>query len=70
MKTAIADHTPKGDMLEANPVGSEEQEQARLEIAQIQRGLDASGNPFAPRTAHADFMSELKTELLHRRDVS
>ena len=31
---------------------------------------NASGNPFAPRTAHADFMSELKTELLHRRDVS
>jgi hypothetical protein len=35
-------------------------------LGRIQRGLAAANDPTAPRTTHADFMAELKAELLSR----
>jgi hypothetical protein len=47
----------------------EEADAARQIKAHIQRGLDASNNPAAPRTGHADFVAELKAELMSRINV-
>lgn len=69
MKTAILDQVPKGDDLTRAIFEVEEHENARYVKAQIQRGLDASNDANAPRTTHADFMAELKAELMRRIDA-
>ncbi|GGX54740.1 hypothetical protein ACO0LB_20145 [Undibacterium sp. SXout7W] len=69
MNTAVLNQIPKGEDLTRAVFEVEEIEQARKVKAQIQRGLDASNDKSAPRTAHADFMAELKAELMSRVDA-
>ena len=69
MNTHILKQIPKGEDLTRAVFELEEHDQQRREKAQIQRGLDASNDPNSPRTAHADFMGELKTELMRRVDA-
>lgn len=69
MNTAVLNQIPKGEDLTRAIFEIEENDQARKIKAQIQRGLDASNNPKAPRTAHGDFMAELKAELMSRIDA-
>lgn len=64
MNRAVLNQVPKGEQLSQAVIELEQLERARQIKAQIQRGLDASNDPAAPRTAHADFMAELKAELL------
>lgn len=66
MASAVLNQIPQGDDLIWALAELEEQEHATRIKAQIQRGLDASGNANAPRTSHADFMAELKAELMSR----
>lgn len=47
-------------------IAQSENESAQQIKEQIQRGLDASNDPTAPRTTQADFMAELKAELVNR----
>lgn len=69
MNTSVLNQVPKGEDLTRAVFELEEHDQQRYDKAQIQRGLDASNNPNALRTAHADFMGELKTELMARIDA-
>lgn len=69
MNTAILDQVPKGEDLTRAVFELEEIDQTRHIKAQIQRGLDASSDPKTTRTAHADFMAELKAELMSRIDA-
>lgn len=69
MSRSVLNQVPKGGDLTRAVFELEEHDQQRLDKAQIQRGLDASFDPNAPRTAHADFMAELKTELMRRIDA-
>ena len=69
MNTSVLNQIPKGEELTRAVIELEEHDLRRREKAQIQRGLDASGDPAAARTAHADFMAELKTELMARVDA-
>ena len=69
MDASILKQIPKGEDLTRAVFELEEHDQQRHEQAQIQRGLDASNDPNLPRTAHADFMGELKTELMSRVDA-
>jgi hypothetical protein len=66
MNIAVLNQVPKGEQLSQAVVELEQLERARQVKAQIQRGLDASNDPAAPRTAHADFMAELKAELMDK----
>ncbi|MGS0741357.1 type II toxin -antitoxin system TacA 1-like antitoxin [Glaciimonas sp. GG7] len=59
MNATVLNQVPNEDL-----TGDLENSDDALRVkAHIQRGLDASNNPDAPRTTHADFMGELKTEL-------
>ena len=69
MHTSILKQVPKGEDLTRAVLEQEEFELAQQIKAQVQRGLDASNDPNSPRTAHADFMAELKTELMRRVDA-
>ncbi len=69
MHTSIFKQVPKGEDLTRAVLEQEEFDSARQIKAQVQRGLDASNDPNAPRTAHADFMAELKSELMSRIDA-
>jgi hypothetical protein len=69
MNTAVLNQIPKGEDLTRAVFEVEEVDQARKLKAQIQRGLDASNDPNAPRTTHADFMAELKAELMSKIDA-
>ena len=69
MNTAVLNQIPCGEELTRAVIELEEATAARQIKAQIQRGLDASNDPAAPRTAHADFMAELKAELVSRIDA-
>lgn len=66
MISPIPNQIPRGDNLtravsEHQPyAGSQDIE------AQIQRGFDASNDRQASRTSHADFMAELKSEIMVR----
>ena len=66
MNTAVLDHIPRGEALENAFFELEDQDQAQQAKEQIQRGLDAANDPSAPRTAHRDFMAELKAEILRK----
>ena len=69
MNTSVLNQVPKGEELTRAVIELEEHESQRHDKAQIQRGLDASNDPKATRTTHADFMAELKTELMARVDA-
>lgn len=69
MNTSVLNQVPKGEDLARAIFELEEHDLARHVKAQVQRGLDASNDPNAPRTSHADFMVELKTELMSRIDA-
>jgi hypothetical protein len=69
MNTAVLNQIPKGEDLTRAVFEVEEVDQARKLKAQSQRGLDASNDPNAPRTTHADFMAELKAELMSKIDA-
>jgi len=69
MNTSVLNQVPKGEDLTRAVLELEEHEMARHVKAQVQRGLDASNDPNSPRTAHADFMTELKTEIMSRIDA-
>jgi len=69
MNTSVLNQVPKGEELTRAVFELEEHELARRVKTQVQRGLDASNDPKAPRTSHADFMAELKTDLMNRIDA-
>lgn len=69
MNTLVLNQVPKGEDLTRAVFELEAHDQQRQDKAQIQRGLDASNDPNAPRTTHADFMVELKAELMSRIDA-
>ena len=69
MNTSVLNQVPKGEDLTRAVLEMEEHDLRLHDKAQIQRGLDASNDPNAPRTAHADFMTELKAELMNRIDA-
>lgn len=69
MKTSVLNQVPKGEDLTRAVLEMEELDSRLHDKAQIQRGLDASNDPNASRTAHADFMTELKAELMNRIDA-
>lgn len=69
MKTSVLNQVPKGEELTRAVFELESHDLMRRDKMQIQRGLDASNDPNSPRTAHADFMVELKAELLSRIDA-
>ena len=69
MNTSVLKQVPKGEDLARAVYELEEHDQQKRDKAQIQRGLDSSNDPNAPRTAHADFMGELKAELMRRMDA-
>ncbi len=69
MKTSVLNQVPKGEGLTRAVFNLEMHDLMRHDKAQIQRGLDAYNDPIAPRTSHADFMVEPKTEFLSRIDV-
>ena len=69
MNTAVLSQVPKGDDLATAVFELEERDEAQHVKAHIQRGLDVSNDPAAPRTAHADFMAELKTEIMRQIDA-
>jgi hypothetical protein len=69
MRKAVLNQIPKGEELTSAIVELAENEHARYVKEQIQRGLTASSNPTELRTAHADFMVELKTEIMTRIDA-
>lgn len=69
MNRSVLNQVPKGEDLTRAVFELEEYDQQRRDKAQIQRGLDAFNDPNSPRTAHADFMVELKAELLRRIDA-
>lgn len=69
MNTSVLNQVPKGEELTRAVFELEDHELQRYDKAQIQRGLDASNDPNAPRTAHDKFMSELKAELMRRIDA-
>ena len=69
MNTLVLKQVPKGEDLTRAVLEMEEHDLREHHKAQIQRGLDASNAPNAPRTAHADFMTELKGELMNRIDA-
>ncbi|MDX8398766.1 MAG: hypothetical protein R8K20_00780 [Gallionellaceae bacterium] len=60
---------PKGEDLTRAVLEMEEQDLRLHDKAQIQRGLDATNDPKARRTAHADFTTKLKAELMSRIDA-
>jgi hypothetical protein len=66
MNTAILKQVPKGEDLTRAIGEVEEREYAEYVKKQIQRGLDMSNNPAAPRTSHAKFMAELKEEIMSK----
>ncbi len=66
MNSDVLKQIPTGEDLTRAVIELEDAASARQVKAQIQRGLDASNDPAAPRTAHADFMAELKAELVRR----
>jgi hypothetical protein len=66
MNITLRNQVPTGEELTQAVMALEEAEHLRQIKAQIQRGLDAANDPAAPRTAHVDFMAELKAELLSR----
>lgn len=69
MKISVLNQVPKGDDLTRAVFDLELHDLMRHDKAQIQRGLDASNDPSSPRTLHADFMVELKAELMSRIDA-
>lgn len=69
MNTLVLNQVPKGEDLARALYELEDHDQQRRDKVQIQRGLDASSNPNSPRTAHTDFMGELKAELMRRIDA-
>jgi hypothetical protein len=69
MNSAVLNQVPRGDDLTRAVIELEEVDAARQTKAHIQRGLDASNDPDAPRTTHADFMAELRAELMSRIDA-
>lgn len=69
MNTSVLNQVPKGADLTRAVYELEEHDQHRHDKARIQRGLDASNDPNALRTAHSDFMAELKAELMRRIDA-
>ena len=69
MNASVLNQVPKGEELTRAVYDLEEHDQQRHDKAQIQRGIDASDDLNAPRTAHADFMAELKAELMRRIDA-
>lgn len=69
MKTSVLNQVPKGADLTRAVFDLEVHDLMRHDKAQILRGLDASNDPNSPRTAHADFMVELKAELMSRIDA-
>ena len=64
--TAILNRVPQGEYLTRAIVELDEHDQAQQFKEQIHRGLDASNSPTAHRTAHVNFMAELKKELMNR----
>lgn len=69
MNPSVLNQVPKGEDLTRAVLELEEHESARQIKAQVQRGLDASNDPDEPRTSHADFMDELKADLMRRVDA-
>ena len=69
MNTSVLKQVPKGEDLTRAVLEMEEHDLRLHDKVQIQRGLDASNDPNAPRTAHTDFMIELKGELMSRIDA-
>lgn len=69
MNTSVLNQVPKGEDLSRAFLELEEHDLRLRNKAQVQRGLDASNDPNSPRTAHTDFMTELKTELMSRIDA-
>ncbi len=69
MNTSVLNQVPKGEDLTRAVLEMEEHDLRLHDKAQIQRGLDASNDTNAPRTAHTDFMTELKAELMSRIDA-
>ena len=69
MNTSVLNQVPKGEDLTRAVLEMEEHDLRLHDKAQIQRGLDASNDPNAPRTAQSDFMTELKAELMSRIDA-
>ncbi len=66
MKSTISDQIPQGEDLARAVFNVEELEYAQYAMGKIQIGLDAAKDLHSPRTAHADFMAELKAELLNK----
>ena len=54
MNTSVLKQVPKGEDLTRAVLEMEEHDLRMHDKAQIQRGLDASNDPNAPRTAHAN----------------
>jgi hypothetical protein len=69
MNISVLNQIPKGEDLTRAVFELEEHDVARRVKAQIQCGLDASNDPNAPRSSHADFMAELNSELMSRIDA-
>jgi hypothetical protein len=69
MNPSVLNQVPKGEDLTRAVFDLEEHDLARHVKAQVQRGLDASNVSNSPRTAHADFMGELKEEIMKRIDA-
>lgn len=66
MKSTISDQIPQGEDLAKAIFNVEELEYAQYAKGKIQIGLNAAKDVHSPRTAHAEFMAELKTELLNK----
>lgn len=69
MNASVLDLVPKGEDLTRAVFELEEHDRVQQSKVQIQRGLDAANDPNAPRTAHASFMAELKSEIMSRIDA-